>query len=92
MSTVGELAALLEKIPLWKRIAHLPEEVDLLKKRIAELEDQLSGGDDICPRCKKRTFKLTSSVPDKDFGAMGVQIRTFECSSCGLTESKSNEP
>lgn len=92
MSTVSELSALLEKIPLWKRITHLPEEIDLLKQRITEMESRLSGGDDICPRCKTRNFKLTDSVPDKDFGAVGVCIRTYQCSACGLLESKSVEP
>jgi len=91
MGTVNELLNLLEKIPLWKRITHLPEEVDFLKQRIADLEERLVGGGEICPRCNQRTFKLTDSVPDKDFGAIGVQIRTYKCANCGLSESKSVE-
>ena len=88
MSTVSELLSLLEKIPLWKRIAHLPEEVDSLKQRITELEERLSGGGDACPCCSQLTYKLTHSEPDEKFGALGVSKRTYLCSNCGFTESK----
>lgn len=91
MSTLNELTALLEKIPLWKRITHLPEEVDSLKQRIAELEKRLAGDGDFCPSCHQRTYKLTHSEPDKIFGDAGVSKRTYLCSGCGFTESKLSE-
>jgi len=91
LSAVNELLSLLDKIPIWKRISHLPDEVDALKQRIANLETMLSGGGDLCPRCKKPTFNLTDSRPDETFGAVGVSKRTYLCSDCGFTESKLSE-
>jgi hypothetical protein len=58
----------------------------------AELKYQLQNIDaspaDPCPRCRKRTYTVSKSEPDKEFGALGGLRRTYVCSVCGFTESK----
>ena len=46
MGILSELDSLLEKIPLWKRLKTVPDEVDRLKQQVAELEAYIksSGG------------------------------------------------
>ncbi|MCH4582520.1 hypothetical protein [Achromobacter xylosoxidans] len=90
MSLLSELNSLLEKIPLWKRLNSVPKEIDELKERIARLEAAVNGGGsgDICPKCRKPTFELTDTAPDPTFGDLGVQRRTYRCSSCGHSEFK----
>jgi hypothetical protein len=43
MSALEELLKLLNQIPAWKRMSELPDRVDTLEKRLAELEKQKPG-------------------------------------------------
>ncbi len=91
MATLDNLIALLNRLPIWKKLKTLPERVDALERRVGELEAQVSGGvQDVCPKCKKRTFAVTRSEPDPTFGELGATSRTYECTdpACGHSERK----
>ena len=51
-----------------------------------ELETYTKG--DLCPKCKKPTWRLESSRPHPTFGAAGVLERTFKCAECGYFEAR----
>ncbi|MDE1714761.1 hypothetical protein PWG14_19905 (plasmid) [Chromobacterium amazonense] len=87
MSVLSELNTLLEKIPLWKRLQSMPQEIDELRKRIEQLESSMQPkGHDSCPKCHQRTFELVRTEPDPVFRKLGVQRRVYECSSCHHSE------
>lgn len=66
----------------------LQENTDLREKlRAAETAEG-----DPCPRCRKRTWSLTSSKPSRRMGDMGVLDRTYTCSSCNFTETYTVAP
>ena len=88
MSTVSEILSLLDKIPIWKRLSSLPEKVDSLEKRLADLETKMAGGGEKCPRCGEYSFAVVSSRPHPIYGDMGGIERTYECKACGLSEKK----
>jgi len=93
MSMLGDLTALLEKIPVWKRLKAMPDEVDTLKKRIADLEARLQApGEAACPKCHKATFELIRTEDDPTFRRLGVQRRVYKCSECGHSEFKQLRP
>jgi hypothetical protein len=54
-----------------------------LQNKIKELE---SVEGDPCPRCHKRGWQLEKSEKHPDLGEMGILLRTYKCSFCGLTE------
>jgi hypothetical protein len=55
------MLALLDKIPIWKQLKELPQRVESLEKRIAELENKPISTGDVCPKCKNKTFELIST-------------------------------
>jgi hypothetical protein len=75
----------LELADLKLKLVGVVEENIKLREQIRELEN-VEG--DPCPRCRKRTWELKTSTPHPDMAEMGVIIRGYECSSCGLSESK----
>ena len=89
ISSVKDIIAILDKVPLWKQLKELPGKVEALEKRVAELEGAPESTGEMCPRCKRDTFELISTEPDPVFGQMGVQQRLYQCSSCAFEERKS---
>jgi len=92
MISISDMLNILDKIPIWKQLKALPAKVEALEKRIAELESKPSSNDDICPKCKQKTFELISSQKDETFGELGVYERLYRCSSCGFEETKLVDP
>ncbi len=41
------------------------------------------------PKCGRKSWKVVATRPDNDFGAMGVSVRSYKCSECGLSEPSS---
>lgn len=67
------------------KAASLLEENTKLKQQLNDLDTSPA---DPCPKCRKRTYVVTKSVPDKQFGELGGLRRTYACSSCGFTEER----
>lgn len=93
MGMIEDVMKTLERIPLWKRVSALPEEVEALKKRISELEARIApAAGEVCPMCRAPTLKVIKSTPDPDFGFAGVQNDTMKCSNCGHQEHRQRDP
>jgi uncharacterized protein with PIN domain len=92
MATMGlleDIIRTLERVPGWKRIAAMPEEMDALKKRIDALEAKLAPATgEQCPICKSPTLRVIASAPHKHFGAMGTKEDTLRCDACGHQEAR----
>lgn len=89
MGLLSELNTLPEKIPLWKKLQSVPEEMEELKLRLAKLEMATSAATgDKCPKCSKLTFALDRIEDDPTFGDLGVQRDVYICSSCGYSKYK----
>jgi len=67
------------------KMAGLMNENLELQNKIKELE---SVEGDTCPKCHKRGWHLENSRSHPQFGQMGVLLRTYKCSFCGLTEEE----
>lgn len=73
-------------------IADLSIELAEIKMQLADvmnentrLRGELQG--EPCPKCLQRGgWHVERSRPDRDFGEMGVTIRTYQCSKCGYSE------
>jgi regulator of replication initiation timing len=101
VKTIAELAKKGMTVELQEKIVELREEVMALKEENIRLRDEnlklkqeldLYTKGDICPRCKKPTWKLESSKPHETFGNLGVIARVYKCSDCGLTEEYTITP
>lgn len=64
MGIVDETLKALDRIPIWKRLGGIPDEVDDLKKRVAALEEMLGGKwpADVCKFCGSRSARLQASM------------------------------
>ncbi|MDE2098665.1 MAG: hypothetical protein KGL39_15530 [Patescibacteria group bacterium] len=89
MAIVDEILTALARIPVWKRVATLPDEVAALRARIDAIEQNLAGKTGtLCPVCKAADFKIVSSGPDPTFGDLGLLADRYRCASCGHSESR----
>lgn len=96
MSALGDIAAILEKIPVWKRLKVLPEQVDALQLRVAALEAEIAKRPSLeaCPICSVGHLKVSHVGPHPTMGAVGLQERTLKCDdpSCGHIEKRMHDP
>lgn len=96
MSAIGDIASLLEKIPIWKRLKALPEQFDALQVRVAALENEIAKRPSLeeCPICGTGKLKVTHVGPHPRMGAVGLQERTLKCDnpSCAHTERRMHDP
>ena len=69
----------------------LQEENIQLRNRVIELESRVrdleSDSGEPCPKCRRKTWVVESSAPDRHFGDLGGVRRVYKCSACGFTES-----
>ncbi|CAM5218229.1 hypothetical protein CDEF62S_00372 [Castellaniella defragrans] len=89
MGVIEDVLKALERIPVWKRVTKLPDEMDALQKRVAALEAKLGpkpGGQ--CPKCGEMSMRLISSAPHPEFGFAGAKRDTLRCESCGFEETR----
>jgi hypothetical protein len=80
---VDDVLKALDRIDVWKRLQHLPPEVDDLKARIAALEEKLGGKwpGDVCRYCGARSARLEWTGHRK-----GYIEEVWKCSECGETD------
>ena len=85
----GDLLALLDKIPVWRRVQAAPERIDALEKRVAELEAKLSRAPGAaCPSCGAPEYRVTKSVVSAGpFGRLGAKDVTRTCGACSFTDT-----
>lgn len=90
MGTIGEISALLDKIPLWKRLKALPQEIEELRARVDELERRLRGGSGLtCPMCNSAQFVRVST--DDALSQIGYITDHFHCQECGHREQRQRD-
>lgn len=85
----GDILAILDKVPVWKRVQAAPERIDALEKRLAELEAKLlRAPGQACPSCGALEFRVTSSAVSKGpFGRLGAKDVTRTCGACNFTDT-----
>jgi hypothetical protein len=92
MATMGlleDIIRTLERVPGWKRIAAMPEEMDALKKRIDALEAKLlPATGEQCPVCRAAAFRVISNRPMPHFAWAGKSLDTWKCDTCGHSLEK----
>jgi uncharacterized protein with PIN domain len=84
MSIVGDVLGVLDRIPIWKRLQQVPNEIEELRTRIAALEAALAKAPgESCKYCGERAMRLASQ--GRIMGSMGKQERTetWKCEKCG---------
>lgn len=80
-----------DRIPIWKRLHQVPEEVDDLKARISALEEKLGGKwpADVCRACGERAVRLVSAkAPD----IKGNVRENWACSKCNTNHVRVATP
>lgn len=90
MGVLEDVMKALERIPIWKRVSKLPEEIEALEQRVKALEERLSKvKGDQCPRCREMAFMLESSAPMAGgLGRLGAMYDHYKCSACGYTDRR----
>lgn len=86
MSMLKDVLDALDRIPVWKRMQQLPNELEALRARVEQLEARLkSPSGDQCPRCRAMSFELIETRPEPGpFGkALNQQEDLRRCSACG---------
>ncbi|MBW2466697.1 MAG: hypothetical protein JRF02_05295 [Deltaproteobacteria bacterium] len=66
------------------KIADLVSENTKMKEIIDLLENKTG---ELCPRCKKRAFKLITTKPYLIYGEVGYKESEYKCSGCGFTNT-----
>lgn len=87
MGMIDDTLKVLDRIPIWKRLGTVPDEVDDLKRRVADLEEKLNGKwpADVCRKCGARALRLsTHRGPDMK----GYVTEIWECGECHKTDHR----
>jgi hypothetical protein len=84
MGMIEDVLKALDRIPIWKRLGEVPEEVDDIKRRLNALEEKLGGKwpADVCKHCGERALRLAHSNVD----ATKKVRQVWECESCQHNE------
>lgn len=92
MGILEDVMKALERIPMWKRVNLLPDQLQALEERVKALEAKLDGPAGLaCRRCNGQTLMFQRSESDPTFGDLGVQLDFYRCSSCNYEETKSRQ-
>ena len=90
MATVtGDILALLDKIPIWKRVQETPARADALEKRIEALEARLERVPGLsCDKCGEPAMRLTTQGRVMGGHTNHWSNDTWTCEKCGHTEMR----
>ena len=88
MGLLDDIMKALDRIPVWKKLQGVPDQVADLERRVAELEAELNKplSEKSCPSCGKQTFFVVGSDPDRTFKSVGGLQRHYQCRECGYQE------
>ena len=84
---IEDILKALDRVPAWKRLGEVPAEIEDMKRRIAQLEEQLGGkyAPEICRFCGERTVRLKNVLgPDEK----GMLHEEWDCGKCGRYDMK----
>jgi hypothetical protein len=89
-SFTGDILAILDKVPIWKRVQAAPDQIDALEKRVAALEAKLMRAPGLaCPSCGALEYRVTNSATSKGpFGRLGAKDVTRQCGECSFSETE----
>lgn len=83
----GDLLALLDKIPIWRRVQEAPGRLDALEKRVAALEARLARAPgQACPSCGAAEFRVSATQPHPELGDFGAKNVTRTCGACSFED------
>ncbi len=89
MGVIEDVMKALERIPLWRRLALMPKQMEQMQARLDALEQKLAGKDGPqCPVCMAPGFRRTATAPDPVMGDLGVMQDTHQCPSCQHSETR----
>ena len=62
-------------------------------REVLEREERSTGSKEVfnaerCPKCARTGWSVESSKPDRQFGDLGINLRTYKCRFCGFSEGK----
>lgn len=85
MGIVDETLKVLDRIPIWRRLSEVPAEIDVLKEKVAALEEKLNGKwpGDVCRYCGSRAARLASPPRGQE---------NWKCDDCGQVDYRPIEP
>ncbi|MGO8865348.1 MAG: hypothetical protein ACLQME_02495 [Alphaproteobacteria bacterium] len=93
MAVLHEIVELLKRWDVWKRVEAAPERIDVLEKRVAELETKLQRAPgEACPHCGALAYRVESAKRHPQFGSMGARVHHMKCDDCGFTDEKTILP
>jgi len=91
MGLLEDLFKALDRIPIWRRLQTVPDDVDALKTRMTALEETLNGKwpADVCKFCGERAARMSWSIPADD---KGITREEWTCGKCNNVESRTYKP
>jgi hypothetical protein len=89
MAILSEIVELLKSWDVWKRVEAAPDRIDVLEKRVLELESKLQRvPGEACPKCGALTYGVERSEPHPLLGVVGARAHHMRCGSCGFTDQR----
>jgi len=84
----------LERLPAWKRMTALTEEIAELKARVTALEAAMEPATGAkCPKCGVMAFGLLRSQRDpRPFGDLGAMQDVYSCTNCSYERIDNRDP
>ena len=92
MGVIEDILNVLDRIPKWKRVQELPDQVNALQRRLSDLEQKFAGKwpPDVCRYCGERAVRLHfvfGGVDDK-----GNVHESWKCEACKHVDERVYKP
>lgn len=97
MIGVSDILKILDQVPLWKTLKALPQRIETLETRVAELEKAKSGPvkepGEPCPSCGAHALRRTSTKrSEPPHGDLGFRDEVWTCTACGALDERVMTP